>query len=343
MTLAPVHAELSEHARDLHFSSIVVDAVCPLLRHFEYLDNYRAGGATAVAPTVGDTEPARPTLDRIARWLSLIASREDLVLAKSTADIERAKRDGRTAVYFHFQGTDPIERNLELVDLYKMLGVGIVQLTYNVRNAVGSGCEEADDAGLTDFGREVVAKLNQARIVIDCSHTGEQTSLEAIERSSAPVVLSHSNARSVYPSPRNVSDRLIDAIAGSGGLVGLVGFPGLIGPSTRPGLDELIAHLDAIVARAGIDSVGLGIDYYAGQAGVVSDHDAMKPYRQYVEEGLWGASYPPPPHHYPQGIEMPEKLPHLTDRLLRHGYGDDEVRKILGLNWLRVLRAVWGH
>jgi membrane dipeptidase len=106
-------------------------------------------------------------------------------------------------------------------------------------------------------------------------------------------------------------------------------------------MEQFIAHLDAIVSLVGIDSVGLGVDYYAGQAGVIPDHEAMEPYQRYVDEGIWGAAYPPPPHHYPEGMEMPEKLPHLTEALIKKGYSDKDIGKILGLNWLRVIRAVW--
>ena len=327
----------------LHYESIVIDATCPLVADEpRYIDWYREGGVTALAPTIASTENARATLNRIAAWHRLLHERDDLLLVREAADIQAAKRSARVGIYLHFQGTDPIEDNLDLVYLYKALGVGVVQLTYNVKNRVGDGCEERTDSGLSRFGVRLVERLNRARVIVDCAHTGLRTSLDAIEHSAAPVILSHSNARSVCPSPRNASDELIDAIAQSGGVIGVVGFPAMVASTTTPSLDQFIAHIDAIVQRVGIDHAGLGIDYYAGQSGVASDEMAMREYRAAIGSGIWGAAYPPPPHHYPVGIETPRTLPNLTRRLLERGYSEPDIRKILGLNWLRVMQDVWG-
>lgn len=328
--------------RDIHGQSIVIDAVCPLLRKLSFLEWYRDGGVTVAAPTAGGTIDARTTLSRIASWHRLLRERGDLMWVRQASDVELAKRDGRLGIYLHFQGTDSIERDLDLIDFYKSSGVGIIQLTYNVRNLVGDGCEERTDAGLSRFGIELVRRLNAARIIVDCSHTGERTSLDAIAQSSAPVVLSHSNVRNLHDCPRNVSNELIDAIARSGGIIGVAGFPGMVSDAVRPSMQQFIAHIDAIVQRAGIDHVGLGIDYYAGQAGVATDEQALRSYEESVRSGLWDASYPPPPHHYPAGMETPQKLPALTQALLDSGYSAADVRKVLGENWLRVMRAVWG-
>jgi membrane dipeptidase len=334
---------MSDEASKLHAESIVIDAVCPLvLDNGVYIDWYRAGGVTALAPSVGSTESARTTLNRLAAWHRLLHEREDLLLVRQARDIEIAKQSGRMGICLHFQGTDPIEDNLDLVDLYKALGVGIVQLTYNVKNRVGDGCEERTDAGLSRFGIKLIERLNKAHVIVDCSHTGLRTSLDAIEHSAGPVILSHSNAKSVHSSPRNVSDELIDAIARCGGVIGVAGFPAMVAETTAPSLDQFIAHIDAIAQRVGIDHVGLGIDYYSGQSGVASDEDSLRGYNEAIRRGIWSTAYPPPPHRYPAGIETPRNLPNLTRRLLERGYTEFDVRKVLGENWLRVMRSVWG-
>jgi membrane dipeptidase len=333
----------NETFRDLHAGSIVIDAVCPLVMDDpQYLEWYREGGVTALAPTMGSTESAQPVMSRFAAWHRLLRERKDLLLVREARDIETAKRSGRLGIYFHLQGTDAIEDNLDLVDLYKALGTGVIQLTYNIRNRVGDGCEERTDAGLSRFGIKLIERLNRARVILDCSHTGVRTSLDAIEQSAAPVILSHTNARSVHPSPRNAPDELIDAIARSGGVVGIVGFPAMVANQVVPSLDQLIAHIDAIVQRVGIDHVGLGLDYYTGQAGVADDEDSLRDYQEAIRSGVWSTAYPPPPHHYPAGIETPRTLPNLTRRLLGRGYGEPDIRKILGANWLRVMQTVWG-
>lgn len=327
----------------LHQDSIVIDAVCPLAEQDpKYLDWYREGGVTTLAPTVGGTESARVTLDAIAVWHRLLRECEDLLLVTRAADVATAKRSRRLGIYLHLQGTDPIERNLDLIDVYKGLGVGVVQLTYNVKNHVGDGCEERTDEGLSRFGLKLIERLNAARVIVDCAHTGLRTSLEAIEHSTAPVVLSHSNVKAVQPSARNVADSLITAIARSGGVIGLCGFPPMVAKKKTPTLDDFIGHIDALVERVGIDHIGLGVDYYPGQVGVASDPQALRIYESAVRSGAWGSAYPPPPHHYPAGIDTPATLHNLTARLLERGYRQMDVRKILGENWLRVMRAVWG-
>lgn len=333
----------NESARSVHAQSIVIDAVCPLpMDDPRYLEWYREGGVSALAPTMASVESARVTLNRLAAWHRLLHERDDLLLAYKAGDIETAKRSGRLGIFLHLQGTDPIEDNLDLIDVYKKLGVGVIQLTYNVRNRVGDGCEEISDAGLSRFGIKLIERLNRARVIVDCSHTGLRTSLEAIEHSSAPVILSHSNVASVHANLRNVPDELIDAIAESGGVIGIAGFPAFVAASPRPTLDHFIEHIDAVVQRVGVDHVGLGIDYYSGQSGVASDEEALRSYHQAVGSGAWGAAYPAPPHHYPAGIESPRTLPALTLRLLESGYSEADVRKILGGNWMRVMRGVWG-
>lgn len=328
---------------EIHDDSIVIDAVCPLAMHdASYLDWYREGGVTALSPTVGSTESARSTLNRIGLWHRLLRERADLLLVRQSGDLMVAKKTRRLGIYLHLQGTDPIEDNLDLIDLYKALGVGVIQLTYNVRNRVGDGCEEEANAGLSRYGKKVVERLNEARVIVDCSHTGLRTSLDAIECSTSPVILSHSNVAEVHRSARNVPMQLIDAIARSGGVIGIVGFPAMVANTNRPSLDDFIAHVDAISQRVGIDHVGLGIDYYSGQAGVASDEMAMSAYKRAVSSGVWGNAYPPPPHHYPTGIETPRTLQNLTCRLLERGYSEADVRKILGENWMRVLQRVWG-
>jgi membrane dipeptidase len=328
----------------LHRDAIVIDAACPLLRRHQYVDWFIEGGLTAAAPTLG-TMPnsARQGLAAIGEWVKYVRDNPALTLVHGAADIEAAKRQGRLGLILHFQGADPIEDDLDLVDGYGAAGLRILQLCYNVRNRFGDGADERTDSGLSYLGQKLIERLNAARIVVDCAHTGERTSMDAIEASSAPVVITHANAKGVHDSPRNISDELIQAIAAQGGVVGTVGFPAFLGTSTRPTLDDFIADIDYKVALVGIDHVGLGIDYYDGQHPVADAEDAEARYRERVESGRWRpSSYPPPPYYFPEGIGTPRELANLTKRLLERGYGEADVRKILGLNWLRVFGEIWG-
>jgi membrane dipeptidase len=330
-------------AERLHREAFVIDATCPLLTG-EYVDWWIEGGVTAAAPTVGGFLPSGPTMTNLAGWLRLIRENPKLRLVRSARDVEEAKESGQFGIIFHFQGTDAFDNDLNLVEAYKALGVGMVQLTYNVKNRVGDGCDERTDCGLSNFGVELVKRLNQARIIVDGSHTGYTTTMEAIELSTAPFVFSHANAKAVYPSARNLTDDQIKAVAATGGLVGAVGFPPIVSDSPRPTLGEFLDHIDYIVNLVGIDHVGLGIDYYQGQAGVVDLAGAQKLYRAAIESGRWRAgTYPPPPYNYPEGIETPRTFHNITKGLLERGYDEASVEQILGGNWLRVFRAVWGE
>lgn len=322
----------------------MIDATCPLLNtHPHLVDWWIEGGATAAAPTVGGFDGAGPTLRNLARWNQLIAGDRRLRLVRSADDIEAAKQAGQFGIIYHFQGTAPIEDNLDLVAIYKQLGVGIVQLAYNVKNRVGDGCEERTDAGLSYFGVDLIERLNREKVIVDCSHTGYRTTMEAIERSTAPVVFSHANVKALVPSMRTITNEQIRAVAATGGLVGAVGFPAFVSDARQPTLDEFINHIAYIADLVGIEHVALGIDYFSGQAGVADQETADRIYANAINSGQWKPeSYPPPPYHYPQGIETPRTLHNLTTRLIDRGFSPEDTRKVLGGNWMRVYRDVWG-
>lgn len=331
-------------AGEIHRDAIVIDATCPLAQSRAHLDWWREGGATAIAPTItGMTGSARAGFAAIGGWHAYVRERDDTVLVLQARDIEEAKRTGRLGLILHAQGTSIVEDELDLLDAYQAAGLRVVQLCYNTKNLVGDGAGERTDSGLSDFGLRLIARLNALRLLVDCAHTGHRTSMDAVEASSAPVVISHANARAVHDNARNIEDELIRAVAASGGLVGTVGFPAFLTASGQPTLDRFIDDIAYKADLVGIDHIGLGIDYYRGQHPVEDDAAAVARYEQLVREGHWRPEqYPPPPYRYPEGIETPRTLPRLTARLLERGFSEADTRKVLGLNWVRVFRAVWG-
>jgi membrane dipeptidase len=332
------------NAAKLHRDAIVIDATCPLARIHKYVDWYREGGATAIAPTItGASGSARTGFAQIGGWHRYVRDRDDTLIVRRAADIERAKADGKLGLILHCQGTALIEDEIDLVDSYYEAGLRIVQLCYNTKNLVGDGASERTDAGLSHFGVRLIDRLNTLGMLVDCSHTGHRTSMEAVEVSNAPVIISHANARAVQDNGRNVSDELIRAIAASGGVVGTVGFPAFLTWDGQPTLDQFIDDIAYKADLVGIDHTGIGIDYYEGQHPIEDDDAATARYRNRLETGQWRAEeYPPPPYKFPAGIETPRTLQALTERLLARGFSEDEIRKIWGLNFLRVYRAVWG-
>ena len=335
---------MENRAARLHQEAIVIDATCPLARVGNYFEKWIAGGATAIAPTVNRPgEFMRETMTRVGEWVNKPRLNPGkLLLVKSVEDIFKAKKEKKLALIYHFQSTEPFEKDLNSIEIFYRLGLRMVQLCYNVRNFVGDGCAERTDCGLSDFGVKVIGELNRLGIVVDCSHTGYRTTMEAIEVSEKPVIISHSNAKAVCDSFRNLKDDQIKAIAKNGGVVGLNGYPNFVAKKSKPTLEDLLDHADYIVKLVGVEHLSVGIDYYEGMAGVADDEKSRALYKERVEAGVWNPrDYGPPPWHYPEGIEMPDKLPNLTAGLLKRGYSEEDVKKILGLNLIRVFKEVW--
>ena len=189
-------------------------ATCPLARARPYLDWWREGGATAIAPTItGMSGNAQSGLREIGGWHRYVRERDDTLIVRTAADIERAKAEGKLGLILHCQGTAIVEDELDFLDAYAAAGLRMVQLCYNRRNLIGDGAAERTDGGLSHFGLAFIGRLNALGLVVDCAHTGLRTTFDAIEASSSPVVVSHANAFAVHPNRRNVPDDLIRAIA----------------------------------------------------------------------------------------------------------------------------------
>jgi len=331
-------------AKDFHDEIITIDGTSPLMgeNHQEkFVDWYKEGRVTAFAPTMSEGPMSSVasltdklnTLDNLGFMLKLVHKRNDLIVVRKAADILQAKQEGKLGVMLNFQSPTAFEYNLDLVHLYKEVGVGVVQLTYNVRNQFGNGILERGDSGLSHLGVALVKELNNARMIVDVGHTGVKTAFDAIETSSTPVIISHANSRNKFDSNRNVN----------GGFIGAVMYPAFIRKEPRPTLDDYIDHIKYLVDLVGPDHVAIGSDYFGGQWGVITDEEAQKLYERNIEVGAWDkATYPAPPWVYPAGVETPKTLYNLTAGLLRRGFSKDEIRKIWGENWLRVMKQVWG-
>ena len=332
-------------AAALHRDLIVIDATCPLARTQKYADWYREGGATAIAPTITSaTGNARSGFAQIGGWHRYVRERGDALIVRQATDIERAKAEDKLGLILHCQGTALIEDEIDLLDAYHQAGLRIVQLCYNTKNLVGDGASERTDSGLSHFGVRLIERCNALDLIVDCSHTGHATSMDAVEVSSAPVIVSHANARAVQNNGRNIEDDLIKAIAASGGVVGTVGFPPFLSWDGQPTLDRFIDDIAYKADLVGIDHTGIGIDYYEGQHPVEDDEAAAARYANRLATGQWRAEeYPPPPYKFPEGIETPRTLHRLTERLVARRFSENDIRKIWGLNWMRVYREVWGN
>jgi membrane dipeptidase len=331
----------------IHQEAILIDGTCPLISNGNAFEMWLAGGATAACATVGYGQPDLGTVDTSTKiihdWLDKIETNPaKLVLVHDTADICLAKAQGKLGIIFHFQGSCNIGGDLKNLEMFHRLGLRMVQLCYNVKDLVGCGCTVPEDQGLTGFGREAIAEMNRLGIVVDCAHTGLRTTREAIAVSKTPVIVSHANARAICANSRNLPDSMIKEIADNGGVIGLNGFPAFVAAKQKPTLDDLLDHACYIADLVGVQALSVGVDYFEYQAGIVDDATAGIVYDYLIKSSTWAPDeYPPPPWHYPQGMELPDKLPNLTTGMLRRGFSEKEVKDILGGNLLRIFGQVW--
>ncbi len=259
------------------------------------------------------------------RWIR--EHSDQYIQVETVDDVHRAKREGLLAVSFDVEGMNALNGDVGMVDVCYRLGVRHMLFAYNRNNLAGGGCHE-HDTGLTAFGRDVIREMNRVGMVIDCSHTGHRTTMEAMELSESPVIFSHSNARTLCDHERNITDDQIDACAATGGVIGVTGVGGFLGGEGTT--KRLVDHIDYMVDRVGVDHVGFGMDS-------VLDREQSPTYEE--DSRYW------PEDVYPPGVDLgflpPESLPRLTQELLDRGYDEQSVRAILGENFLRVATQVW--
>ena len=306
-----------------------------------------AAGVTAIAMTIGyvfgEAEPFEQSVRAIAGWDALIRTHaDDYVKVWTTEDIRRARAQRRIGLVYAFQNAAMMGTRADRVDLFADLGMRIIQLTYNKPNQLGGGAL-AGDVGLTPFGREVVERLNAKRVIVDLAHSGQQICLDAVQASTRPVAVSHTGCRALTDLPRNKTDEELRRVAERGGYVGIYFMPFLTTGRNATEAD-VVAHLEHAIQVCGEDHVGLGTD------GSFTDIDDFKAYqvefaRQIEERRAKGVSAPGEATDiYPFAIDLrgPDQLRQLARMLARRGHSSARIAKILGENFLRFAREVWG-
>jgi len=314
-----------------------------LIARERYITEYQKGGFTCVGVTLSVNNNREKTLKTISEWEDRFAyMRDELLHILDVKDIQRAHEENKLGILFHFQNTAPLEGDLGMVEQYHDLGVRVMQITYNGSNQFGCGCE-VKDTGLTELGHELVDEMNKTGMVVDVSHAGYKTALDAITSSQVPVILSHSNALTLCQSDRNVPDEVIQEIAKNGGAIGLNGFTPLVTKDVEQAdLNQLLDHAEYIAKMVGVEHLSLGLDYYTGQWPYVSTEVAVKNYNLNIKRGIWKVkNYPKPPHKWVDGLETPDKIGNLKPALLERGFTNKEVNKILAGNLVRVFSNVW--
>ena len=333
--------EAAARAGALHREHLVLDACCPILRDLRHAHHWLEGGVAAGFATMAlSDDDLTSTVRRIAGWYRQAREHADTVLPSlSVADLREAHRTGKLGVVLAFQNSSPFGDDVDTVELFHRLGVRAAILAYNQTELAGDGCMEPRDAGLSRFGRRLVAEMNRVGMLVDLSHCGQRTSLEAIDASSAPVAFTHTGAKGVFDHPRTISDEQLRAVAERDGFVGINAHPAFVRAGTAaPSLDDVIDHLAYVADRIGIERVGLGLDFSQPP-----EDDGITPerYAMLIRQGVWTPdTLPAPPWRYP--VPSPARVPILTERLLARGFAERDVIGVLGENALRLLQRVWG-
>ena len=321
----------------LHDDLIVFDGLIVSNWSREIFENMREGGLTGANCTCCVWENFAGTMQNIAEWKKRFDAEADLITqAYTTADIRAAKAAGKTAIALGFQNVSAFEDQIGYIRLFKELGVGIVQMAYNTQNLIGSGCYESHDGGLSDFGREAVAEMNRVGIMCDLSHVGAKTSQDVIDVSDKPVCYSHIAPTGLKDHPRNKTDAQIRTIVEKGGFVGVTMFPPFLKRGTASTVDDYVEAMDYIINIAGEDAVGYGTDFTQGYDRPFFDWITMdKGYARKLTEFGEILSL--------EGIGCIGETSNLTAAMERAGWREPRIRKVMGENWLRVLKDVWGE
>jgi membrane dipeptidase len=300
-----------------------------------YVEHALKGGLTAIHVTVNNFSQIAPypTLRQSLRELASLrahyASLADVTLiVKRFEDFERARSQGKLGIVLGYQNVPGVDRDLGMLELFSSLGVRVVQIAHNNRGLYADGCAEPANAGLSALGRELIAELNRLRILIDLSHTGEQSTIEAIQLSQHPVGITHANAYAVCANVRNKSDAVLKALKEKQGVIGLCYLTPLVrGGGVKPDQSDMLAHLVHIRSLIGSEHIGIGSDFI--------DDQPPERYQEFMRKpevyGTWPWRFP---------IEDLADQQQFLSSLSSAGLTDEEIRGIAGGNFMRLFQKV---
>ena len=349
----PAHAEptaatVSPHARALYQSALILDCNSappedrlPLPQ--AELDALRGSGVDVIKYSLGGIN------DDFAKTVAAIAQVQRLIelhpayftQVRTAADFARAKSESRLGIIFSFESAEMLQGKLESLELFRNLGVRVMQLSYNRKSPFAAGVMEPDGGGLTALGRAAVGEMNRLGVAIDLSHANAATTTDVLGLAGKPPVMTHAGCAAIHPHPRNKSDEQLRALADRGGVVGIFDLPYLTASPRQPTVDDYLAHLEHALRIAGEDHVGIGSD--VGIVPLDLSAKGMAELNKQLEQrraaGLAAPEEDRPP--YVVGLNTPRRIEVIADQLLRRGYPPGVVEKVIGANFARVFADIW--
>lgn len=339
----------SRRAVDLVRQSLVIDMLAPLKLDFrpEYYAaplsekdaaDFRASGITGLHNAVGMGGPDAyaETLSWIAAWQGFAARNSHVfTLVDKAADIDRAKKDGKCAVIMGLQNSEHFRTASDVKHFYQ-IGQRCSQLTYNSQNMIGSGSTDRIDGGISDYGVSIIKAMNDVGMLIDVSHCGDRTTLDAIALSPKPIAITHSNCRALTDHPRLKTDEAIKALGVRGGVMGITGVRMFVSAKEPTTIANMVDHIDHVVKLIGVDHVGIGSD------ADLNGYDDMPADQYKMLKAGYKSSYAFRDKIDTDGFDHPLKTYDLAEELIRRNYSDANIQAILGGNFRRLLGETWG-
>jgi microsomal dipeptidase-like Zn-dependent dipeptidase len=300
----------------------------------------RTAGLDAVHVTIVYHEDFDELQTEVNKWKILFEDNADIIFpGYSFKDIEKAKDENRTAIFFGFQNCSPIEDDIGLVEKVHQLGCRFMQLTYNNQSLLATGCYEKNDSGVTNFGREVIKEMNRVGIVVDMSHSAEKSTFDAIEISERPIAITHANPSFWHAAKRNKSSDLLKALSDSGGILGLSLYPHHLRDNTNCSLDSFCEMVAKTAEIMDVSKIGIGSDLCLDQPDSVVE---------WMRNGTWtktknygeGSKNKPGFPEQPDWFKDARGFSNIEIGLKKIGFSDDETHGILGNNWYNFYKSI---
>lgn len=307
----------------------------------EVTKGIRESGVTSLKATLGGaTGDFAEAVADIAAADQLLEKRADLFRqVRTAADFERARTEKKLGVIYSFESASMLEDKVERIEVFRGLGVRVMQLSYNRRTPFGVGCLDGETDGLTDLGRKAIAKMNEIGVALDLSHSNTQTTADGIAASTKPPLITHAGCRAVYLHPRNKEDRELKALADKGGVIGVYMLPYITASPKQPMLDDYLQHLEHALKVCGEDHVGVGSDvpFFPIDQGDLEEMKKAAAKRKADGIAAPGEDRPT----YIPDLNTPRKMERIANALLQRGHTGAVVKKVLGANFKRVFAEIW--
>ena len=305
----------------------------------EILKQINQGGLSAVHVTICYHEDFQEMVQNVVDWNRRFEDFSSLIfLGRTAADVVKAQKEGRTAIFFGFQNCSPIEDNIGLVEVCHQLGARFMQLTYNNQSLLGTGCYEENDPGITRMGKQVIKEMNRVGLVVDMSHSAERSTLEAIDISERPIAITHANPTFWHPALRNKSNEVLKALGESGSMLGFSVYPHHLKGGSDCTLESFCNMIADTADIMGIKNIGIGTDLCQNQPDSVVEwmrNGTWTNDRDYGEGSASFAGFPDQPEWFRDNRDFVN----IATGLRSVGFSNDDVDLVMGKNWLNFFES----